>query len=122
MLTNSEGTSHPALPCMLKQAFGGGHPARRGDDMLVEVDLNSIVADMQDGGGGSGTAGGGGGARGAGHLPIRFDVMVSGCVVWFGMGRSGVVWSDIYWGVGSVSRAGHMLCLIRVDFVMRRLF
>lgn len=39
------------LPLLLLfQAFGG-HPEGRRDEMLVEVDLSAIVADMEDGGG-----------------------------------------------------------------------
>lgn len=33
-----------------EQAFGGQVARRRDDDMLVEVDLSSIIADMEDGG------------------------------------------------------------------------
>lgn len=51
---------------LLFQAFGG-HPEGRRDEMLVEVDLSAIVADMEDGGGA-----GGGDHHGDGQVVVTY--------------------------------------------------
>lgn len=53
-----------------EQAFGG-QPAERRDDMLVEVDLSAIIADMEDG-----DEGGDGGRHGRGDAVATFMDMV----------------------------------------------